>query len=89
VLDNPLLALLLPLIGQLRVNSVKNFSRNLVGAGVVALLGVAALPAFSQTAIIDAANRHHPAPVPIAGAGLPFLAVVGVYWLIRRRRKSE
>jgi hypothetical protein len=69
---------------------VKNFSRNLVGAGIVALLGVAALPAFSQTAIIDAANRHHPAPVPIAGASLPFLAVgFGVYWLIRRRRKSE
>ena len=77
-------------MGQLRVNPVKNISRNLVGAGIIALLGVAALPAFSQTAIIDAANRHHPAPVPIAGAGLPFLAVgFGVYWLIRRRRKDE
>jgi hypothetical protein len=30
------------------------------------------------------------APAPIAGAGLPVLAVgFGVYWLIRRRRKPE
>jgi hypothetical protein len=31
-----------------------------------------------------------PAPGPIAGAGLPVLAVgYGVYWLIRRRRKAD
>jgi hypothetical protein len=31
---------------------------------------------------------HHAAPGPIAGAGLPVLAVgFGVYWLARRRRK--
>jgi hypothetical protein len=31
----------------------------------------------------------HAAPGPIAGAGLPFLAVgYGVYWLIKRRRKA-
>ena len=31
----------------------------------------------------------HGAPGPIAGAGLPILAVgYGVYWLIRRRRKA-
>jgi hypothetical protein len=30
------------------------------------------------------------APGPIAGAGLPIIAVgLGVYWLIRRRRKAE
>ncbi|MGX9429609.1 MULTISPECIES: hypothetical protein [Bradyrhizobium] len=30
------------------------------------------------------------APGPIAGAGLPILAVgYGVYWLIRRRRKQS
>jgi hypothetical protein len=30
------------------------------------------------------------APGPIAGAGLPILAVgYGVYWLIRRRRKHD
>jgi hypothetical protein len=32
----------------------------------------------------------HGAPGPIAGAGLPFLAVgYGVYWLVRRRRKAD
>jgi hypothetical protein len=32
----------------------------------------------------------HGAPGPIAGAGLPILAVgYGVYWLIKRRRKSD
>ena len=36
-------------------------------------------------------GRHtHPAPGPIAGAGLPVLAVgYGVYWLLRRRRKAQ
>jgi hypothetical protein len=33
---------------------------------------------------------HHAAPGPIAGASLPVLAVgYGVYWLVRRRRKSN
>jgi hypothetical protein len=32
----------------------------------------------------------HGAPGPIAGAGLPVLAVgYGIYWLVRRRRKSQ
>jgi hypothetical protein len=32
----------------------------------------------------------HGAPGPIAGAGLPVLAVgYGVYWFIRRRRNSQ
>jgi hypothetical protein len=32
----------------------------------------------------------HGAPGPIAGAGLPVLALgYGVYWLVRRRRKSQ
>lgn len=31
----------------------------------------------------------HGAPGPIAGAGLPFLAIgYGVYWLIKRRRQK-
>ena len=30
---------------------------------------------------------YHAAPGPVAGAGLPFLAVgYGVYWLVKRRR---
>jgi hypothetical protein len=32
----------------------------------------------------------HGVPGPIAGAGLPILAVgYGVYWLVRRRRRSQ
>jgi hypothetical protein len=71
---------------------MKNISRIMAGAAVVGVLGVGALPAFSQTtAIVNAAKKVHPAPAPIAGAGLPFLAVgYGVYWLVkRRRRKAE
>jgi hypothetical protein len=36
-------------------------------------------------------NKDHVgAPGPIAGAGLPILAVgFGVYWLVKRRRKSD
>jgi hypothetical protein len=31
----------------------------------------------------------HAVPGPLAGAGLPFIAVgYGVYWLLRRRRKA-
>jgi hypothetical protein len=31
----------------------------------------------------------HGAPGPIAGAGLPVIAIAyGVYWLVRRRRKA-
>ena len=32
----------------------------------------------------------HPTPGPLAGAGLPFIAVgYGVYWLVRRRRTTQ
>jgi hypothetical protein len=35
-------------------------------------------------------DHVHGAPGPIAGAGLPILAVgYGVYWLVRRRRKAQ
>jgi hypothetical protein len=34
-------------------------------------------------------NGYHAAPGPLAGAGLPFLAVgFGVYWLVRRARRK-
>jgi hypothetical protein len=75
---------------------MKSVTRILAGASIVASLSVVALPAFSQTTTpttstaIDAAKKIKPAPGPIAGAGLPVLAVgFGVYWLIRRRRKPE
>jgi hypothetical protein len=38
----------------------------------------------------DRGHQFHGAPGPIAGAGLPVLAVgYGVYWLVRRRRKAN
>src|SRR5262249_45633268 len=34
-------------------------------------------------------GHYHAAPGPIAGAGLPVLAIgYGVYWLVKRRRKT-
>jgi len=34
-------------------------------------------------------RHYHAAPGPIAGAGLPVLAIgYGVYWLVKRRRKN-
>jgi hypothetical protein len=87
--------LLLPWMGQPEVNFMKNFIQIMAGAVVVTLLNVAAFPALSQTATTNlstaAANKYHGAPGPIAGAGLPVVAVgFGVYWLVkRRRRKAE
>jgi hypothetical protein len=71
------------------MNSMKAIAQILVGAAIVAVLGVAALPALSESTV-DAV-RYRGAPGPIAGAGLPVLVVgYGVYWLVtRRRRKAE
>ena len=60
----------------------------------VSLLAIAALTntasAGGPAPPVASPARHHGAPGPIAGAGLPVLAVgFGVYWLIRRRRKPQ
>jgi uncharacterized membrane protein (DUF441 family) len=74
-----LIGVLVPWMGQLGVNSMKNVSRIMAGGALVAVLGVVASPAISQTATtaaIDAAKKIHPAPAPIAGAGIPLLRSV-------------
>jgi hypothetical protein len=83
-------------MGQtLGVSFMKSFARIMAGVTVVGVLGVAALPALSQTSQTTPVPSTspvaiRPAPGPIAGAGLPVIAVgFGVYWLIRRRRKAE
>jgi hypothetical protein len=81
------------MLGQLEVNSMKSIARILAGAATVAVL---AWPAFSQNLVplpvkppVPVPLPIHPAPGPIAGASLPFLAVgYGVYWLVRRRRRK-
>jgi len=60
----------------------------------VSLLAIAGLTntasAGGATPPPCAACKTYGAPGPIAGAGLPVLAVgYGVYWLIRRRRKTQ
>jgi hypothetical protein len=67
-------------MGQSGVNSMKSITRNLGGAAIVAMLGMGASPALAQLLPLPATPLHKPAPAPIAGAGLPFLAVgYGVY----------
>lgn len=64
-------------------------------AAVFALAGVAVLviPNLAEAQNSQGGNQqgsYRGAPAPVAGAGLPVLAVgYGVYWLIRRRRKAE
>jgi hypothetical protein len=71
----------------------------------VALMTMVAQFSFGMAVLADDHDRHrwgdrdhdgyrdhgvHGAPGPIAGAGLPVLAVgYGVYWLVRRRRKAQ
>ena len=56
-----------------------------VGAPIFLMHSAEAQPVTST-----AAARHHGAPGPVAGAGLPILAVgYGVYWIVKRRKKSR
>jgi hypothetical protein len=54
----------------------------------VSMLVIAVSPAFA----LEPRNpmQFLGAPGPIAGAGLPILAIgYGVYWLVKRRRKAN
>ena len=80
------LVLIFSWMGQHGVNLMRKIGRILASAVIVALLGMVSIPALSQSTVPTPYKR---APGPIVGAGLPVLAVgLGVYWLIRRRRKA-
>jgi hypothetical protein len=77
---------------------MKNVNRLLSAAALATLLTVLTPPFFTTFALAlgspcvsnCSSGNTHGAPGPIAGAGLPILAVgYGVYWLIKRRRKSD
>jgi hypothetical protein len=54
--------------------------------GAVVLTAVAASSSFAMAPRPNSPTQYRGAPGPIAGAGLPILAVgYGVYWLFRRR----
>jgi hypothetical protein len=54
------------------------------------VFGMPNLAQAQRTTAVSPAPSYRGAPGPIAGAGLPFLVVgYGVYWLIKRRRKTD
>ena len=62
---------------------------------LIALFGLAGSYVGYEAAVTKNSNSGssggvHGAPGPLAGAGLPVMAVgYGVYWLVRRRRKGN
>lgn len=74
---------------------MKNVTRLLSATALASLLAAFTLPLFPTSTLatpcstaVGCATRG--APGPIAGAGLPILAVgYGVYWMIKRRRKAD
>ncbi len=67
--------------------SAKNLSGVALGVIVFALVGIDT----SFAALSDGFSPPAGAPGPIAGAGLPIIAIgYGAYWLVRRyRRKTD
>ena len=61
--------------------------RYLLALSNLALLSISAEASIIDDLIGGITNRG--APGPIAGVGLPFIALAGVYWLVRRRRASQ
>jgi hypothetical protein len=56
------------------------------------LVAFALPPDRSVAQPATASARHHGAPGPVLGAGLPGLAIgigYGIYWLRKRRRRPE
>jgi hypothetical protein len=76
---------------------MKNVTRLLSTAALASLLAALMLPLSTTLSLATpypcptaVGCKISGAPGPIAGAGLPFLAVgYGVYWLVKRRRKAE
>jgi hypothetical protein len=55
-----------------------------------ALLAAIAVPALAMGLVPNDPKHYRGVPGPIAGAGLPILAIgYGVYWLVRRRHNSQ
>ena len=74
---------------------MKNSMKIAFSAAVLSAVVAFALPAnaCNDNGNCDNAPGHNkvsPVPGPLAGAGLPFIAVgYGVYWLVRRRRRNS
>jgi hypothetical protein len=66
-------------------NGVTEMKTVIAMAALLTLL----LPVSAVAQIAAPAKKAHGGPGPVVGAGLPVIAVgYGVYWLIRRRRRT-
>ena len=73
---------------------MKNVTRLLSACALALLLAAVSLPLFATPTLaqpVPCSNcSPKGAPGPIAGAGLPILAVgYGIYWMIKRRRRAD